>query len=258
MKENLLTEKMERGKTALNAFLTIPSAWTAEVMARVGYDALTIDMQHSPAEFSDVMAMLQAISVTPTVPLIRLPWNDPAICMKVLDAGAQGVICPTINDRRDVEQFVGACRYPPQGYRSYGAFRASMQLGADYFRESGKYILAFAMIETAAAVDNLEEMASVDGLSGLFVGPYDLSVSLGLSEDKIADVRGEELQEVLKRVLTVCRKRNLYSAVFTGDREDAAFLAGMGFQLVSYGDDTSFMLRAAGEDLRFLKRGLGG
>ncbi len=133
MRENKLKCLWQENKTAINAWLTIPSAWTAEVLAHAGFDALTIDMQHGLTDYQTAVTMLQAISTTDVVPLVRVPWNEPAMIMRLLDAGVYGIISPMINNRAEAEAFVSACRYPPLGYRSYGPIRANVYGGDDYF-----------------------------------------------------------------------------------------------------------------------------
>ena len=141
MRENCLKRLWQEGKIALNAWLTIPSAWSAEVMAHVGYDALTIDLQHGLIDYQTALAMLQAISTTAVVPLVRAPWNEPAMIMRLLDAGAYGVICPMVNTRLEAEAFVQACRYPPAGNRSFGPSRATIYAGEDYFSFANQTVL---------------------------------------------------------------------------------------------------------------------
>jgi 4-hydroxy-2-oxoheptanedioate aldolase len=242
MNTETLRRHWSEGKTSYNIFLTIPSPWTAELITHSGWETFTIDMQHGLMTFDATLAMLQAAAPTGATPFIRLPWNDPAITMKVLDAGAAGVICPMINTAEDVERFVAACRYPPMGYRSYGPIRAKHHTEGNYFAEANEQVLAFAMIETADAVANLEKIAAVRGLDGLFIGPFDLSVSLGL--DRIADFSDPGLNEVFQRVLERCAEHDLLSGVFTSKVEDAEKVAEMGFNLVTCGDDSSILEQA--------------
>ena len=130
-------------------------------MAAQGWDSLTIDLQHGLIDYQVAVGMLQAISGGPTTPLVRIPWLDPAIIMKLLDAGAYGVICPMINSAEETERFVAACRYPPAGIRSFGPLRARLYAGSDYFKEANRTILAIAMIETHSALEHLDEILSV-------------------------------------------------------------------------------------------------
>ena len=133
----------------LNGWLHIPSTFGAEVMAHAGYDSLTIDLQHGASDFAGALGMMQAISTTEAVPFVRVPWNDPGLIMRLMDAGAYGVICPMINTGEEAEKFVGACRYPPEGYRSFGPFRATLYAGADYPANANETVVTMAMIETA-------------------------------------------------------------------------------------------------------------
>ena len=179
MRRNLLKEIFNRGDAVLNGWLHIPSSISAEVMAHAGFDSLTVDMQHGLSHFESTVPMFQAISTTDTVPLARVPWNEPGIIMKLLDAGCYGLICPMINSAAEAAAFVGACRYPPQGYRSFGPTRASLYAGADYAEHANDEVLTFAMIETVVGLENLEEIVQTPGLDALYVGPADLSQSLG-------------------------------------------------------------------------------
>ncbi len=248
---NPLRKIWAEGRTSFDAFLSIPNSWSAEVMAHAGFDSLTIDMQHGMMDFQTTLNMLQAIGNTDTVPLIRLPWNDPAITMHVLDAGARGVICPTINSAEEVEALVSACRYPPRGFRSYGPLRATIKMGPDYAKVARQEVLVFAMIETAKAAEQLEAIASVPDLDGLFVGPYDLSVSLGL--ENLADIYDPKLKEVLDRILATCKAKNLIAGIFTGKMEDAKTLAEWGFQHVSHTHDSAMLTEIAKAKVKFLK-----
>ena len=131
MRENTVKAKWREGKATIGAWLSIPSTYSAEMMAHQGFDWLCVDMQHGMIDYPDAVRMFTAISTTDTVPFVRVPWNDPAIIMKVLDAGAYGVVVPLINTRADAEQAVAACRYPPEGIRSNGANRAILYAGGD-------------------------------------------------------------------------------------------------------------------------------
>jgi 4-hydroxy-2-oxoheptanedioate aldolase len=236
MNTETLRRQWKNGKTTFNAFLNIPSPWTAELMAHAGWETLTIDMQHGLADFNITLSMLQAMAATDVVPLIRLPWNEPSVIMKVLDAGAMGLICPMISTAEDVERFVAACRYPPRGIRSFGPIRARLYAeGEDYARFADENILTFAMIETAAAVDNLADIAAVPELDGLFIGPWDLSVSLGLK--KVADFDNPELLRILEAVLKKCEDNGLTPGIYTVREQDAKRMVDMGFRLVTCGDD---------------------
>jgi 4-hydroxy-2-oxoheptanedioate aldolase len=251
MQKNPLFQIWDKHQVALNGFLSIPSAWTAELMSHTGYDALTIDMQHGLIDYQVALSILQAISTTHTVPLVRLQWNEPSMIMKMLDAGAMGLICPMIETAEDTRQFIKACRYPPDGNRSYGPVRAKLVMGDQYFKRSGNLVLKFAMIETAAAAENLEEIAAVQGLDGLFIGPYDLSVSLGI--EQIANIEDPTLRATIDRVLQLCEKNDLIAGVFTGSLENAITLAKIGFKLVSHAYDSNLLKEMASSRVNILR-----
>lgn len=255
MRENKLTRLWEEGKVALNGWLTIPSAWTAEVMAQAGYDALTIDLQHGLIDYQTALGMLQAISTTEVVPLVRTPWNEPSIIMRLLDAGAYGVICPMVNSRAEAEAFVQACRYPPAGNRSYGPTRAAVYSGGDYFSFADQTVLTLAMIETTQALEHVEDIAATPGLNGFYVGPVDLSISLGLSNK--VDFGNPRLQDALERILEAARANHLATAIHTMSLENVAWLGQRGFQMLTPATDTILLDAAAKDVLAQARRAVG-
>src|SRR6202034_4289252 len=176
---NGVRELWQAGKPGINSWLGIPSSFSAEVMAHAGWDSLVVDMQHGMIEYQTMVTMLQGISTTNTTPLVRVPWNDPAHIQKALDAGAYGIICPMINNRAEAEKFVSSMRYAPVGSRSSGPIRASIYGGADYHAKANDIVVAFGMIETVEAMENLDEILSTPGLDAAYVGPSDLSISMG-------------------------------------------------------------------------------
>ncbi len=179
MRENRLRTLWKSGGAAVNGWLAIPNSFSAETMAHQGWDSLTIDLQHGVVDYQAMVAMLQAISTTATVPVVRVPWLEPGILMKTLDAGAYGVICPMVNTREDAQKLVAYTHYAPRGTRSFGPVRALLYGGADYPQHANDTIVTFAMIETAQALDNLDDILSVEGLDAIYIGPSDLSLSLG-------------------------------------------------------------------------------
>src|SRR4026209_3034650 len=173
VRENALKKIWAKGEAVVNGWLSIPSGFSAEGMAHQGFDSLTIDMQHGVVDYQVAVSMLQGISTLGVVPLARVPGNDPARLMKILDAGAYGVICPMVNTRAEAEALVRACKYPPRGYRSWGPVRASIYAGADYGDHANEDIVVMPMIETAEAMKNLDDILSVPRADGVSVGPAD-------------------------------------------------------------------------------------
>ena len=174
-----LKQHFADGGKAINGWCAIPSPVTAEVMARQGYDLVTVDLQHGLVDYQMALTMLQAVSGFGMPTLCRVPWNEPGIIMKVLDAGFTGVICPMINTREDAERFAASCLYSPSGARSFGPTRAMQVYGPDYAKSAQDFVTVIAMIETAEAMENLDGILRVPGIDGVYVGPSDLSLSLG-------------------------------------------------------------------------------
>ena len=146
MRPNPLIKLLKEDRAIVNGWLAIPNSFSAEVMAHQGWDSLTVDMQHGVSDYQNVITMFQAICTTSTAPLARVPWLEEGIIMRMLDAGAYGVICPMINKASDAERFAQACYYPPFGQRSFGPIRALFSLGADYPSHANDEILPIAMI----------------------------------------------------------------------------------------------------------------
>ncbi|MCB0167329.1 MAG: 2,4-dihydroxyhept-2-ene-1,7-dioic acid aldolase [Anaerolineae bacterium] len=251
MRENRLKSMWRRGEAAVNGWLQIPSAWSAELMAHQGWDSLTIDMQHGLIGYETALLQLQAISTTEVAPLARVPWNEPGIIMKLLDAGAYGIICPMVNSRAEAEAFVGACRYAPEGYRSVGPTRARIYGGSDYQTQANKTIITMAMIETAEALENVEAIVSVSGLDAIYIGPADLSLSLTGTVQ--IDYTDPDLLAVLDTILAVAQKHDVVAGIHTSSPEFAQKMIESGFQLVTVSSDSGLLRDAAEATVAKLK-----
>ena len=175
-----LAEAFAAGRPALGAWAGLPTAMSCEIMSRAGFDYVCIDMQHGFADYSDALAMLAAIDLGTATPVVRVPWNEQGIIGRVLDAGALGVIIPMVNGREEAEAAVRSCRYAPEGSRSFGPTRVALRDGAGYFAGANQTVKCIPMVETVAALENLDEIVSTPGVDAVYVGPADLSVSLGL------------------------------------------------------------------------------
>lgn len=229
-----LRQRLQQPTPLHNLFLVTPANWEAEWIAD-SWESLTLDLQHGMIEGAHLLPMLQAIRAGGSIPLARLAWNRPEGVMKALDYGVEGLICPMIDTAADAAAFVRAAKYPPLGNRSFGPFRAGSLNWDNYFDTANEETLCFAMIETAAAADNLEAIAATPGLDGLYVGPFDLSVSMGL--EKKADFSDPGLLAIIDRVLAATKRHGLFSAVFTIDPDDAKLMAGKGFDLITCGTE---------------------
>ncbi len=241
MRKNVIKQKWAAGEAVINGWLHVPSGWTAEIMAHSGYDSLCIDMQHGQLDFSHVLDMLRAISTTDTVPLVRTPWNEPGIIGRILDAGAYGVICPMVNTQAECEQFVGACRYHPDGFRSRGPTRANIYGGADYVHHANDEILTIAMIETAEALENVEAIAGVPGLDAIYVGPGDLSLTLLGMERSGIDLEDADFLAALDKIVAACNAAGIAAGIHTNSPDYARRMIDRGFRFVTIMTDTLLM-----------------
>ena len=166
---NNLLKILAENKPVINSWLSIPNSFTAEAFGKMGWDAITIDMQHGQSDYSSSIPMLQALSSSSSTPMVRVPWYEPGIIMRMLDLGVLGIIAPMINTKEDCEKFVSYCYYPPIGQRSFGPMRAQLIHGSNYFEKANENVLSFAMIETQQAVDNLDDILSVQNLTGVYI-----------------------------------------------------------------------------------------
>ena len=225
MKANLLKKKIADGVNCVGGWAAIPDPYACEVYAAQGWDSVTIDMQHGGSNINDAVPMLQAIqSAGDATPLIRVPWNDPGQIMRALDAGAMGIICPMINTKAEAEALVRSGRYPPMGERSFGPYRAS-QYGADYWQKAN------------------EEILSVKGINGVYVGPSDLSLSMG--KPPTLDPTDKEVLMAIDIIVKTTRKWGHIAGVHTDSPATALRRFEAGFQMCTILNDVRLMAVAA-------------
>ena len=239
------------GETAWAGWLLTESPAAADVLATAGFDAVVADLQHGSATLHELPGIVAAIDRTSAVPFVRTAWNDPAEVMRVLDLGVRGVICPMVGSSGEAEEFVRACRYPPDGTRSYGPIRGAFGAGHEQARKANEDILLFAMIETAEGLANVDEIAATPGLDGLFVGPADLSLAIGLSS--FADLTDPELVNYLDDVLAAAERHGRVPGIHAPVAERAAEMAARGFHFVSCGVDTELLREGAAAALRAVR-----
>jgi len=252
MRKNKLKELFKAGKPIINSWLSIPSSFSAEVMANQGWDSITIDMQHGLIDYPNAVNMLQAISTTNTTPLARVNWNEPGQIMKILDAGCYGVICPMVSNTIEAQKFINACQYPPNGYRSYGPIRASIYGGSDYAKHANNEVLKLAMIETKEALEKLDEILDTPNLDGIYIGPADLSLAVGEEPAFDRPENSKAYKEIL-RILESAKKRNLLAGLHNGTAEYAEKMIEKGFNLVTVGSDSRYIASGAKIDLQKLR-----
>eukprot|EP00039_Didymoeca_costata_P002784 m.62566 g.62566 ORF g.62566 m.62566 type:complete len:309 (-) comp11518_c0_seq2:97-1023(-) len=247
-----LHHKLEAGG-AVNAWSSMPCAVTAELLAGCGFDSLTVDLQHGLIDYPMAVSMLQAISRTNVTPLVRVPWNEPGIIGKVLDAGALGIICPMINNREQCEAFVKACLYPPAGARSTGPTRANMVYGVEYWGKANEYVLPMAMVETKEALANVKEIATTPGLRAIYIGPSDLSVSMGYKPG--CDRTEPEVLEAISVIRQACKDAGIYVALHCDNPTYAhQALKKDGIDLVSLSTDVRLLAKIAASELAIIRQ----
>jgi 4-hydroxy-2-oxoheptanedioate aldolase len=247
-----LRTKWDADEAAFGLWGSIPSSLTAELAAAAGYDYVCVDLQHGLSDEATMVSMFQASQAAGAAPMARLAWNEPWQIMRALDLGAVGVILPLIDNAAEAAKAVQACRYPPHGRRSYGPVRAEMVFGSASLEDIGAQALCFAMIETREGLENLDEIAATPGLDGLYIGPSDLSIALGLPPRAVVDGVGEDrqaLSDAIERVLEACRANGLIAGMHCGGGSAAQRYASDGFRLITVAVDTNLFKAAIRREL---------
>ncbi len=248
---NALLDLWSRGEGAVNAWLSIPSGVSAELHCNHAFDSLTIDLQHGLTDYPSALAMLQAIRTSEATPMARVPWLEPGIIMKLLDAGALGIICPMVNTAEDAERFVRYCSYAPRGDRSFGPTRAAMVHGADYAAHANAQTVTLAMVETAQALENLAGIVATPDLTGVYIGPSDLSLSMGytpkLDQEEPAVVRA------IEHILATAKDAGVRAGVHCLEPAYARRMLDLGFDLVTLGSDIRILNAGLGAALAQLR-----
>jgi 4-hydroxy-2-oxoheptanedioate aldolase len=238
-----LREVWERGGVALNGWLGIGNAFAAEIMAEAGYDALTIDVQHGALDYGDALPMFQAMRASGVFLMARAPWREPGAVMKLLDAGAMGIICPMVSTPEQAAEFASFLRYPPRGGRSFGPTRIGVAHGlAAYTREANDLVLGFAMIETAEGMRNLDAIAATEGIDGLYIGPSDLSISL--SDGRLPagmDREEPEMVEAIHAIRDAAHRAGKKACLHCASPDYAARGVEWGFDLVTVSADSRIL-----------------
>lgn len=242
-----LRAKWAADEPAFGLWAGIPSSFTAELAATAGYDYVCVDLQHGVSDEAAMISIFQASRAAGAAPITRVAWNEPWLIMRALDLGAVAVIVPMVGSGEDAARAVQACRYPPEGRRSYGPVRAGMVVGSVSPEELARDAMCFAMVETRDGLERLDEIAGTPGLDGIYIGPSDLSLGLGLAPPGSGDQdagAAARLEQAIDRVRETCLAHDLIAGMHcTGGRVAAAF-AQRGFRLVTVGTDYA-LLRAA-------------
>ena len=236
---NKLLEIWKSNQPVINAWLSIPNSFTAEAFGKMGWDSITIDMQHGQNDYQTSISMLQGLASSNSLPMARVPWNEPGIIMKMLDLGVMGIICPMINTKEDCEKFLSYCYYPPIGQRSFGPMRAQLVHGSNYFNKANENIITFAMIETKQAVENLDEILSIPNLTGVYIGPADMSSSYGLPPK--FDVKEDPVFSNIQLIAEKAKKYGKIAGIHNGSTEYAKEMINIGYKFVTILSDFRVM-----------------
>lgn len=219
------------GGTAVNGWCAIPSPVTAEIMGRAGFDLMTVDLQHGLIDYQSALNMLQVLQGLPAPVMVRVPWNEPGIIMKCLDAGFAGLICPMINTAEDAHRLVQSARYAPLGGRSFGPTRANLVHGPGYAKGANATVPVLAMIETREALTNLDAILAVEGIDGVYVGPSDLGLSLG--HEPTLDPTAPEVLSAITEIGTRARAAGQIAGIHTGSPVMIRAMLAQGFHFAS-------------------------
>jgi 4-hydroxy-2-oxoheptanedioate aldolase len=233
-------------RPVLGAWLFLREPMTAEAAARLGYDYVVVDMQHGIASESESLAMIQAAEAAGAVPVVRVASNDPTSIGRALDAGALAVIVPMVNDPDAAARAVAACRYAPLGSRSYGPVAAISRYSDDYARVANDAICCIVMIETKMAVDNIDAILAVPGIDAVYVGPADLSLTLGLAPE--TDHDDERFTGAIRTIITACGQRGIVPGIHA-DAHLARKWREMGFRMITVGYDQFSVLAGLRKDI---------
>ena len=252
---NKLKALWDAGRPVLNGWLAIPDGFSAEVMAQAGFDCVTVDLQHGVQDYLSMVRCFQGMQGQPVAPMVRVPWNEPGIIGKVLDAGATGLICPMVNTRAEAEALVSSMRYPPQGARSNGPIRAGIYGAASgYQKTANDDILCMPMIETQEAIDNLDAILDVPGIDCVYIGPSDLAFSRGGEPvlDQETSLALDTYESLLKKVAA----KGVRAGIHCGKPDYAIRMIKMGFNLVTIANDSALILTGAQAAIKTVRSGL--
>ncbi len=251
MRANKIKQLWREKRCVTMGWLSISNGFTAEVMARQGFDALVVDMQHGLTDMANLWPMLQAISQTDTMPVVRVAWNDPAAIMKALDLGAYGILVPLINTAADAAKAVAACRYPPVGMRSSGPVRAVHYGGSDYVAKANDEIVVLGMIETKEGLANLDAICATPGLDAVYIGPSDLAFALDMVPRP--DNPDPTHMATCDRIRDAAHKHGIKACMHCASAAFAAGAVKRGFDLVMLTSDLASMVAGVRRQLDDLK-----
>jgi 2-dehydro-3-deoxyglucarate aldolase/4-hydroxy-2-oxoheptanedioate aldolase len=244
--ENPLKRNVKAGKKVAGAWAQLCSPFATEILARAGFDWILIDMEHAPGDMLTLVSQFQAMNGSGAAPVVRVPWNDLVWIKRILDAGAYGLMIPYVNTREEAIQAVRACKYPPLGIRGIAGSPRAAGYGRDtasYLKRANDEIFVMLQVETPQAVDNLEEIAKVPGVDALFVGPMDLSTSMG----HFGNPAHPEVQAMIAKVEEKAKRLGMPLGTISGGWEQSKALFDRGYQLITLLSDSVLLSKSTAE-----------
>ena len=253
MKTNYVRAKLKRGEACVGTWLTLPDSTAAMLMARVGFDWLTVELEHTPVTFETAAQSFAIIAASGGVPLARVPWNSGENIKRVLDTGAWGIVVPMVNSRAEAEAAVAAARYQPLGARTIGGQLHAANFDTDpatYYARANEEILVVLMAEHIQAIEAAEDILSVPGIDVVFIGPNDLHNSMG--KPPAFDSEHKEYVDALKHILKTAKKYGIAPGIHVADAAAAKRRIEDGFQFIAVASEAGLMLSKAHEVARAL------
>jgi 4-hydroxy-2-oxoheptanedioate aldolase len=252
MRTNRVKAKLKAGEPSVGSWLGCGNSLSAELMAHIGFDWLVVNTEHEAIDVKTMQSMLQAISTTDTVPMVRVVWNDIMEIKRPLDCGAYGVVIPMVNSREEAVKAVQCCKYPPMGIRGIGGARRALYGGPDYFEHANEEIAVIVQIETAEAFRNADEILSVEGIDAFFIGPNDLSASMGIPPS--LDSRHPRFVEAARSLVKAGKQHGVAAGIHCGTPEAVNEAIAWGFQFIALSSDMGLMVEAARDGWAKVKR----
>ena len=247
---NKLKNALKEHRLTIGTWITIDSTDVPEALSRLDFDWFVIDTEHAPITVETAQKLIQPMNGSGVSPIIRVAWNDPVLIKLALDTGIEGILIPWVNSKEEAENAVKACRYPLEGIRGVGPRRASVYgLDKTYTKRANKDIAVIVQIETEKAIKNMKEILSVEGIDAFFIGPYDLSFSLGVP----GEFESDTFKDAIDRIIESMKETGKTGGIWTDTTEDAIKRIKQGFKFIAMSGDIFILVNSAKEMLENIR-----